>query len=972
MAAEKKAHKFFSLKKRLLLIGGSIFLFCFIIFVAIGILLNNKAIELFEKHEEISMLSAAVKLMMYEKEDLSLQCADWGAWNETYRFVDELNKEYADANLNEAAMKNINVEAIALFRLDTDTPISITALSGSDTEVIVRSAMKFVEGMNRTTFNHKIKPRTGFEVCNDSAVIISAHPILLGGFRGSQKGIIVMVRRIGKDMLERLGSITGSTIEITIPVSISATDTMAYVKLDGNSVSASGIIYNRSNTPIFEFSSKSQNHSNKFFRATLVYLIIGALLASMLVSFIFHKIIDYWVVERIKRFYSEAVKSDRDKKLDARVVGGNDEITELAVKMRNILLASSFNATMYDTISTKFQAIFMTMQEGNCITDLNGTTLIYNSKLSEIFELDPGIIVTIAISDFLDEPQKNSFIEALKEIANGKRASFRLRLKLKNGKEKPVEVSGTPLLTKHQEFLGALLTFIDVSQLEHTRLELKFQKDLFEYIAGASLDGIAIMDETGQITFNNAEFNRILITDQKDDNRSEVLKNVLSKNDLTVTKLSGDEVFKTFIERKDGTRIELEISILPFQTNEKSYNFIVLRNINEKRRDEDREIKLSKLETIARLTGGLAHDFNNIMTVIRNNAELLKNNQGTDCFNADIVLDIIEASDRASSLTKKLLQFGRQEAPKLQYVNLNECLNNSKRYLMSLSRENIKLQFECTPLNGCIYIDVVQLEQIISNLLINSVEAIPDVGKITIQTNVCHFDLQKKIGKFTVPEGDYISLQIIDNGIGIDENALDKIFEPLYTTKEKGTGLGLASIYSIVKQNNGFICVESSPGVGTMVAILFQYYPMSMKSVLPKQVKIDKKEEYTKGKKILVVEDENQIRKLVKRRLSSLGYKVFDAESPQVALQLAEKEQSFDLLVTDVIMPGMNGFEFANIMKERFPGLNVIYISGYARKDLIKQLPLSERDNLLTKPFLLQELVDLIEKTIAKAEESVK
>ncbi|HBW46526.1 TPA: hypothetical protein DEF17_01165 [bacterium] len=157
-----------------------------------------------------------------------------------------------------------------------------------------------------------------------------------------------------------------------------------------------------------------------------------------------------------------------------------------------------------------------------------------------------------------------------------------------------------------------------------------------------------------------------------------------------------------------------------------------------------------------------------------------------------------------------------------------------------------------------------------------------------------------------------------------------------------------------------------------MVAILFQYYPMSMKSVLPKQVKIDKKEEYTKGKKILVVEDENQIRKLVKRRLSSLGYKVFDAESPQVALQLAEKEQSFDLLVTDVIMPGMNGFEFANIMKERFPGLNVIYISGYARKDLIKQLPLSERDNLLTKPFLLQELVDLIEKTIAKAEESVK
>ncbi|HBW46464.1 TPA: hypothetical protein DEF17_00850, partial [bacterium] len=121
-------------------------------------------------------------------------------------------------------------------------------------------------------------------------------------------------------------------IEITIPVSISATDTMAYVKLDGNSVSASGIIYNRSNTPIFEFSSKSQNHSNKFFRATLVYLIIGALLASMLVSFIFHKIIDYWVVERIKRFYSEAVKSDRDKKLDARVVGGNDEITELAVK----------------------------------------------------------------------------------------------------------------------------------------------------------------------------------------------------------------------------------------------------------------------------------------------------------------------------------------------------------------------------------------------------------------------------------------------------------------------------------------------------------------------------------------------------------------------------------------------------------------------------------------------------------------
>jgi len=257
-------------------------------------------------------------------------------------------------------------------------------------------------------------------------------------------------------------------------------------------------------------------------------------------------------------------------------------------------------------------------------------------------------------------------------------------------------------------------------------------------------------------------------------------------------------------------------------------------------------------------------------------------------------------------------------------------------------------------------------------LLINSVEAIPDVGKITIQTNVCHFDLQKKIGKFTVPEGDYISLQIIDNGIGIDENALDKIFEPLYTTKEKGTGLGLASIYSIVKQNNGFICVESSPGVGTMVAILFQHYPMSMKSVLPKQVKIDKKEEYTKGKKILVVEDENQIRKLVKRRLSSLGYKVFDAESPQVALQLAEKEQSFDLLVTDVIMPGMNGFEFANIMKERFPGLNVIYISGYARKDLIKQLPLSERDNLLTKPFLLQELVDLIEKTIAKAEESVK
>lgn len=349
----------------------------------------------------------------------------------------------------------------------------------------------------------------------------------------------------------------------------------------------------------------------------------------------------------------------------------------------------------------------------------------------------------------------------------------------------------------------------------------------------------------------------------------------------------------------------------------------------QRKRLEQHVLQLQKFEAIGRLAGGVAHDFNNLLGVILGESEILLERSRDEGVTRGLEM-IRESARRGANLTRQLLAFGRRQVLEPRVVNLNAILTDVEKLLQRVIGEDIELLFQRDPKIGSVKADPGQLEQVVVNLATNARDAMPEGGRLTIATANVDLDEAYADRRVVVGPGHYVQLVVGDTGCGMDTEMQAHVFEPFFTTKEqgKGTGLGLATVYGIVKQSGGYIWVYSEPGHGTTFKI---YLPM-VEATAESPRYVDRSEVVPRGSEtILVVEDDASLREVTCEFLQSSGYTVISAESPGEALELAESHNGpIDVLLTDVIMPKMNGRELATRLIKLRREMKVLYVSGYA------------------------------------------
>lgn len=389
------------------------------------------------------------------------------------------------------------------------------------------------------------------------------------------------------------------------------------------------------------------------------------------------------------------------------------------------------------------------------------------------------------------------------------------------------------------------------------------------------------------------------------------------------------------------------------------------KDAEEKKSLEQKLQQAHKMESIGRLAGGIAHDFNNMLSIIIGNTEIVLDDIDSENPHSENLKEISSAAERSAILTRQLLAFARKQIIEPKVLNLNDVLGNMLKMLERLIGEHIKLIWQPAYNLKPVKIDPSQVDQILANLCVNARDAIKGVGEITITTANITIDEHYRHNSADITPGDYVELTVTDNGSGIDEAILSHIFEPFYTTKDisKGTGLGLATVYGIVQQNKGFINVDSEPEAGTTFKI---YFPQHHNKIDTNESSPAVEENLTGSETILLVEDERAILKMTKTILETLGYSVISASTPGEAIEIAKRfdSKAIDLLVTDIIMPEMNGLELADLLQASFPRLKNLFMSGYLEDAIARHGVLNTRLFFINKPFTRSELARKIREVI--------
>jgi PAS domain S-box-containing protein len=534
----------------------------------------------------------------------------------------------------------------------------------------------------------------------------------------------------------------------------------------------------------------------------------------------------------------------------------------------------------------------------------------------------------------------------------------------KSGERIDLEVNERPVYRKG--CLAAVQGIArDVTERIRTQNDLKQTKQWLAAIFEASQDAIVVeCDE--RIVFVNDRY----LTTYGYSNAAEVIGKHMGEFETEAEnvrlrayghmRLRGEEaptVYEFRGKRKDGSEIDMEATISTFTSDGRFYIVTAEKDITARKAAEralrNREAELlqsQKMEAVGRLAGGIAHDFNNILTAITGSADLLKR-QIDNTAHRDKLEQISKATNRAALLTKQLLAFSRKQILQPKLLNLNTMVTEFYSMLRPVIREDIELVLSLGTGLGSVKVDPGQISQVILNLAVNARDAMPRGGRLTVET--MNVELDEAAGsEHALSPGSYTMLVISDTGVGMDLETQKHIFEPFFTTKEvgKGTGLGLSMAYGIVNQSGGAIAVESQPGMGSSFRI---YLPRQPLTAPESEREMDYINPLMNGKgTILLVEDEELVRSLGRQILELCGYSVLEASNGQDALNICDKlGGEIDLLLTDVVMPGMTGIELGQKLSQRNSRIKILYTSGYTEAEALKGINWDDQQQFLQKPF---------------------
>lgn len=534
----------------------------------------------------------------------------------------------------------------------------------------------------------------------------------------------------------------------------------------------------------------------------------------------------------------------------------------------------------------------------------------------------------------------------------------------KNGRRVPVLIGLTAIDESESRAIGFVL---DLTERERAEKENARLVAAIEQAAEA----IVITDTTGEIQYVNPAFTHITAY-----GRAEAVgKNIRMLKSGKQERGFYEQLWNTILNgriwhgeltnrRKDGSLYVEEMNIAPVKdVNGRTTNFIAVKqDVTERKSLEDHLHQKAKLEAIGQLAGGVAHDFNNLLTIISGYGNLLKDRVSPE--DRGHVTEILNASNRAASLTRQLLTFSRRQILAPQVLDLNRVVGGIEKMLRRLIGEDIEFTTLLHARLGHVMADQGQLEQVIMNLIVNARDAMPNGGKISIETADVELNEPCALTHGDITPGPYVMLAVCDTGTGMELETIKHIFEPFFTTKEKdrGTGLGLATVFGIVKQVGGSICAYSEPGQGTAMKV---YLPRVSGRQNERMASDEPSHKTSCSETILVVEDEEAVRSLVRDTLVAHGYKVFEAiDGVQALTLLRQNSDPIDLLLTDVVMPKMNGRELARRLSETRPEIRTLYMSGYTDSAIVHNGILDSNIYFLQKPFTPNGLAQKVRKVL--------
>jgi two-component system cell cycle sensor histidine kinase/response regulator CckA len=645
-------------------------------------------------------------------------------------------------------------------------------------------------------------------------------------------------------------------------------------------------------------------------------------------------------------------------------IAGNDNSVFSCVKTKREGMEEALQAS-----AERFRLIAETIDEVFWMTDVEDERVIYVSPAYErVWGYSPKNLYQNRKSfrDALHPDDRERVIATLATEKTGKPYDQEYRIIHADGSVRHIWDRGYPVPDETGRVKRYVGVAQDVTAWRNAEGALRESEQRYRTVIEHCNDGVAIGKESINI-FVNQRYVKMFGYESAEEIVGKPISLIAHPDeinrmkDMNLRRQKGESVpsrYELTAIRKDGEPIDIEISATRIIYRGESATLAYVRDITERKRAEKEREKLQeqirqsqKMEAVGVLAGGVAHDFNNLLNVINGYSELILDDLAQDNPMRKDLEQIRDAGKRAATLTSQLLAFSRKQMLHPIMLNLDDTIAEMSKMLRRLIGEDIELVCLTHPALGLVHADQGQIQQIIMNLVVNARDAMPQGGKLTIETGNVDVDENYVREHESVTEGQYVMLAISDNGIGMDAETQTRIFEPFFTTKGqgKGTGLGLSMVYGIIKQSNGFIWAYSEPGKGTTFKI---YLPCAQGEVAKLSTSAGGKLDLQGTETVLVVEDEPLVRALTARILREQGYTVLEASNGREGLRTArEFDGEIHMVLTDVVMPEMSGKVLASQIKAARPDIKVLFISGYTDDAIVHHGILESNIAFLQKPF---------------------
>jgi PAS domain S-box-containing protein len=622
----------------------------------------------------------------------------------------------------------------------------------------------------------------------------------------------------------------------------------------------------------------------------------------------------------------------------------------------------------------RFREILESAPSAVVLVDGRGCIAYANAQTAEMLGYAPSELMGMPVDQLVPDMlrpghagHRERYVKSpvTRRMGAGRELSVRRR----NGSSLPVEIGLSSFESDGERFVVALLA--DISARKSIEADLRSTAGNFQALIDASPLATIVLTLDGKVSGWNPACERMFGW-KASDVIGQVLPHVpadqLPEVREVLRRVAEGEVISGMELRRrhrDGGPVIAELYAAPQRDASGKAVAVIeqLADVTSRRQTETALLQTQKMESIGRLAGGVAHDFNNLITAIKGFAELLDEDLPPDAPEREHVKAIGQAAEQAAAMTQQLLAFSRRQVIRPRVIDPDLAIAAMEPILRRLLGEAIEMRLTLAANEGLIVSDPAQLEQIVMNLAVNARDAMPDGGRLTIETARAAWDEAYASEHFAVSPGDYVMIAISDTGSGMDNATKAHLFEPFFTTKEvgKGTGLGLATVYGAVHQNGGHIWLYSEPGQGTTFKI---YMPLASESEVETEA-LPALSARGSGT-ILLVEDEAAVRDFIRLTLARRGYNLLVAATPLEALGLVEQHTgSIDLLVSDVVMPGMSGPEMARRVEEVRHDIPALFLSGYTRELIHAGGQISSSDNFLSKPFTGEELARKVEQILS-------